>query len=340
MGFFSKKVLIGLDIGEHSLKAAVINPENRVVIDLAELELFPDRKLLVEKPDENTQVEFCKKIVEKYINPWSEFQPIISASIQGDGAIGNYLEFPSMEKKKLETAIQTATQEVIPFPTNETTIDYIPVPSISREKKNTNAFFTIAIKKNAIKKIRRLMENCNLASDNLDVYALPLIRSFASNHAKVSDKFVGLIHLGSRLTSVVVIRDGYPYFMWNFPIAGFDFTYAFQMAMQSSWQEAEKYKLDYDVMTRQIPFEPILIRWKDQVKNSLDNFIKLHKNINPRMFKVFLSGGSAQMKGLDKFLSESLNLPVAIDNWDKMKPEKDLQNKFIGAYNIAIGLSL
>jgi type IV pilus assembly protein PilM len=334
-----KKILIGIDIGQHSVKAAVLNSNKKEIFELLETILLPDRKLFEEKPtDENIAMQ-CKQMLTKYVSPKSQYQSVISVSVQGDGAVCNYLELPQMDKKKTETAIQSAIVSSIPYPVDKAVIRYIPVVPLSTEGERKNAFFLIAIKKEFMDRKKRLLKDLDLHESNFDIYVSPLIKSITHNHGNFEGQFIAVVHTGCRMTSVFVLRDGNPYFMRNFSIAGYDFIYSFQMAEQSSWKEAEEYMFAYDIARKEIALEPNLIRWKDQIKKSLDSFIKTNANINPSISRIILSGGTSQLKGLDKYLAENLDIPTEADRWEKLKPGKGQNIDFIGKYNIAIGLN-
>lgn len=336
---FGKRVLIGLDIGRHSVKAAVLDQNKNDIINLLESEILPGRDCMEQIPGDDAVAEKVRGILSKYTGADSKLNPVVYSSLQGDGAICSYLELPKLKKQEEETAIQSLTRKNIPFSIEEASIIYIPVPALSSDKDKKGIFF-IAIKQDAVKKHQELLKKCGLPENNFHVYIRALINEFIKNHGRTPDKFTAIVNAGSYLTSVLIIKDGFPYYARDFAVAGCNFTYAFQMGKQSSWQEAENYKLGYDASAKEVPVEPPLIKWLDNVKKSIDTFTKQYSEYSPVIDKVYLSGGTARWKNLDTRMTEHINIPVETDKWAGIKPPENPAGEGAGTYNIAIGTAL
>lgn len=333
---FGKRVFIGLDIGCHSVKAAVLDQNKKYIIDLVESEIFPERSYIDQVPDENLVIDKIKGTLSKYTGPNSKLNAVISSSLQGDGGVCSYLEIPKLKKEEEQMAIQSDARKQLPFSIDEAAITYIPVPALGINKENKGIFFA-AIKKEIAEKQLELMKKCGISGASSQVYVIALINEFIGNHGRTPDKFTVIVHAGACLTSVIIIKDGFPYYSRNFAIAGNNFTYAFQMGNQSSWQAAEKYKMQYDVTKKEVPIEPPVIKWLENVKNSIDGFTKQHAEQSPVMDKLYLTGGTSQWQGLDARLSENIGIPVVTDSWQNIKPPENLKNLNAGTYNIALG---
>ena len=79
---------------------------------------------------------------------------------------------------------------------------------------------------------------------------------------------------------------------------------------------------------------------KKKIKKTLGYFTRQLPG-KCKVEEVFLSGGSAYWKSLDKRLSEYLDMPVRVDFWDNLKKNHKISDKEnIGFYQIAIGLAL
>ncbi|MCL5037093.1 MAG: pilus assembly protein PilM [Chloroflexi bacterium] len=266
--------------------------------------------------------------------------PTVSTAIQGAGTLCKYMELPPLSKKELEFAVPSEARKFIPFPMDQVVLSYITVPQVSTGGKKTGIFFAAAHISN-VDYIKDLMNKAGIEITGLEVPILPLMREFSKNHDVPGNQFFMLINVGFRITHVVISHGGYPYFVREFPLAGRDFTYAFQMGSQSSWAAAEDYKKEYDVNRGEIQLNPFISNWENEIKSSLEFFMKQFKNISPEIKHVYLSGGSAGLKGLDTRLSGYLNIPVTVDGLDKLRWKgKGDPPENIYAYNTAIGLAL
>ena len=339
MFFLKKKAFLGIDIGHYSLKAAVLDSGRNRIIDLIEKQIMPERQYFEDSVEEDKIVTRCKDALDLYLSGKSGYETEFSSSIQGEGAISNYIEFPALDKKKLEMAIKSSTIKYIPYPIDEAEITYIPIPPLKNSEEN-KAFFFSAINKSFINKERTFMEKCGIKLSKTENFIIPLLKSFSVNQGKFPDEFITIIYVGSRITSVVVIRDGYPYYARDFSVGGSDFTYSFQMASQSSWQEAEDYKINYDFTLKKHSVESALLKWLEQIRKSLAAFKSLNRKLDLSISRIFLTGGSARLMNLDKRLSQYLDIPVVVDSWKNLKPDIHNDKVFAGTFNLAIGLSL
>jgi type IV pilus assembly protein PilM len=336
--FLKKKITLGLDIGHYSAKAAVIQPDGRKILDLFETVLMPDRQDAAQPRDDAKTALLLKSALGKFVDNRSGFIPTVTTAVQGEGTICRYLELPLLKQKELEVAVPAAAMKFVPFPPEEAMITYVGVPPLTGGR-DVSAVFFIAAKQEIVKQAREFALTFGISIDHLEIQALALIRAFVANHGK-AEGYRAIVQAGSRMSLVMVIREGYVYFIRDFMAGGHDFTYAFQMATQSSWQEAESYKLKYDTRQREVPIEPALTRWMDEVKKSLDYFLKSLRDRESAIEKIHLMGGSACWKGLDARLQEHTGIPVEVEKWNKITPPGQLKNVPPGKYGVALGLTL
>jgi len=335
---FAKKIYIGLDIGHFSVKAAIVGPNRKDILDLVEAEINPGRTLIDEKSTDEQVIEAVKKALSPWLDKNSRFNPSIVCALQGEGAVCKYLRIPRLDRSRQELAIQSAVIKTISYPLDEAFLTYLPVPLLSTESQDNGIFF-FAVRKSITVKLQELIGRCGVRVERLDVPAVSLTREFALNHASPPGQCTALVQAGSSLTMVVILRNGNPYSVREFTPAGRDFTYAFQQGAQSSWKAAEEYKYTNDAMDREIPIEPVLTRWMDQVRKTIDAFPKLEKSAPLTVERVYLAGGSARWKGLDRRLAEVLNIPVQVETWEKLKPGRDPGPGSAGVFNVALGMA-
>jgi len=336
-GLFRKNFKVGLDLGEDSLKYSVV--DGGTVIDLWQGKLIPARKnkdhILKDEDLTNRIIDLlknCKKDCPLY-------KSAVNTAIQGEGTVSRYIEMPKLSKKELDTAVTSQALKYIPFPMESVNLSYVTVPQIEAEKNKTGIFF-VAAQKKSIEDMKNTLKKCGLELERIETPVMAMARAFSRNHKLPSDRFFALIHTGFRLTHLVVIRDRYPYYSREISLAGRDFTYAFQMGQQSSWEESENYKLNYDVMECDVSIEPFIARWQKEVKKSLGFFTKQLPG-NCKVEELYLSGGTSLLKGLDKRLEEYLKMPVKNGFWDQIKRvDKFSHIKEVGIYEIATGLAL
>lgn len=268
--FFGKKSSVGLDLGSHSVKTA----------------------------------SYGKKGLEGCASASSvgalKLTGNVVATIPGHGTIGRYLEFPVLSAKELAVAGPAQAWQFIPYEQDQTNLSFLQVPPMGGDKKT--ALFFVADQKERVAEGQALLKG--LKVQRMEVPVLALAREFAAEHP--SEEFQALVHCGHQLTHVLIMKGRHPYYYREIRLAGKDFTYAFQQANQSTWEEAEAYKHGTDAMDREVGVEPFLQRWLKEVKRSL-------AGSQIAVARVFVSGGSAAWKGLRERLASEVELEVITD---------------------------
>jgi type IV pilus assembly protein PilM len=336
---FGKQVLLGIDSGHHSVKLALLSSNKKDILDLAEAEVFPDRQFLEDATDEEKIIEATREALKKFSDPSSKLRPRIISSISDEAAICRYIELPRMDKAKLEVAQQTMMTKQVPFSLQEAICTDLQVPPLSGEKGNIGTFF-MAIKKESLTAQKNLMQKVGIEVNNYEISTLSIIKEFVHNHGKGQDETTAIVVAGSHITTVIVINNGSPYYMRNFVLGGSNLTYAFQMGAQCSWREAEEHKKAFDAMQNEVAIEPALSKWMEQVKKSIEAFKKLEPKRALSVEKIYLTGGTSRLKGLDSRLGDYLGIPVIVDSWLKIKPPSRLQEFPAGSFCIALGICL
>ncbi len=336
---FKTRVSVGIDIGDYSVKVAVVNPHRNQVLHLLEAELLPERAFQEDQFDEPRLLSTVRTVLAPVLDPKARYRPVYSACYRGQDALYRYLELPPLKKGQQETATASAVSKVLSYPVLEASITALPVPLLAPPSPNTGAFVMV-FPTSALEQHRQLLTRCGLDIARMEPLPLALLRTLSSNLSGTSGDFVAVLEIGSRRTTILILRDGHPYFARDFALGGTAFTYAFQMAAQCTWQDAEIYKRGYDARAREIAIEPSLTRWLDQVRRSLEAFTRNHPEASLGVRRVYLAGGTSSWTGLDARLAEVLGVPVLPLTWDRLVPPERPPRASLGNYATAMGLAL
>ncbi len=336
---FRTRVHVGLDIGHHSVKAAVLGPNKKLVLRLLETELLPERAFLEDQWDERRAVETVRTTLAPILDPGAKLNPTLRVGFQSDAGVSRYLELPALKKDQVETALQSAASRLLTFPVQEAVLTSLPVPIPGRPGRSGGVFLLASPRKEAEAR-GAFLKKCGLQAERLEVSPLPLLRALTVNRGRFPGEPVALVRVGSRLTTVLVASEGNLYFARDFVLAGSHFTYALQMGAQSSWEEAEQAKRLCDATAREVALEPVLTRWLDQVRRNLEACARSLPELRPPVQRVFLSGGSAALKGLDARLEEALKTPVTREDWVDLVPPQAQPHAPMARFTTALGLAL
>lgn len=317
-----------------------MQPDRNRILELWHSDILPEREFR-DHLLEGEAIQRRLRVLADHLNrDLSGYNKKIVIAIQDPGTVCRYLELPPLSSKEMETAVPVEACKYIPFPMSEVNLTYFPVAPLAENVKKAGIFF-VAAKKDSVESLRNLLEGLGFEVDRIETPALALTRELSHNHDIPRGQSVLLLHIGFAKTRIVVVRDGFPYYVRDFIPAGRDFTYAFQVGLQKTWQEAEKQKLDYDVNLHEPSFEPYLMRLTSEVKKTIAFFNEQLIQVNAPIAKVYMSGGEATMKNLAEYLSQNLGMPVVPDGWDKLQYEgKERYDGNAESYKVAVGLAL
>lgn len=323
---FGSRSLGGVDLGESSLHYAVTERGRRTVTALWSAPLPRESR----EEASAAPMEEIGAALQRQVTP---FVREVRSVIQGRDTLCGYLELPPLKPSEMGTAVSAAAARKIPWPLEEVFLTHLPLRPLDPASPKAAAFW-VAVRLDAIERHRALLARAGLVATAIDVPAVALAREAGANHALPAEEFVARVHAGFRLTQVVAVREGSPYYYRDFPLAGGDFTYGVQMGAQSTWADAEIYKRAYQVQRREPAMEAFVTRWLDEVQRSLDHF-------GHPVGRVLLSGGTARMEGLAPRLAEHLGLPVEVDGWDRLRLDRRVDPEAPAPeYKLAVGAAL
>lgn len=336
---FGTRYQAGVDLGEESLRYAVADPRSGTVAAAWSGPLLPGRASAKETLTGAELENRVRTLVADLSRTVRPFQRAVTVVVQGADTFCGYLELPPLKDAELKTAVPGAAARLLPFPLDEVVLTYVGVKPFDPSARKSSVFY-LAVRQEHAARVRDVLEKVGLQPTSFTVPALALAREAAVNRPEDKGVFVALVDVGYTLTQVVVARDGQPYFFRDFRLAGADFTYALQMAAQSSWPEAEAAKRAYDAKARHPSIESFMIRWLEEVEVSLGSFRAPGSSEPVAVERLYLSGGSAALRNLDARLGEHLGLPVQIDAWNRVRVAGRSAEDLSAAYKLVVGAAL
>lgn len=328
-----KKSQLGVDLGEFALKVCHLD-SSRSSCKVFQHELLPSRESRDQRPDDAQLKNVIGAALKQVASETKQSTLRVNLSVQDHGLSTGYLELPPLIDRELQVAIPAAVSREIPQPLQEVEIFHVRVPAL-RQSENIGLFFLTSPKAGIAKETARFKGlGCEVL--HVEPTLLSTVRGLTRNRTRPADEVWGAVSCGFHTTSVTLFRGPHPYFSRSFRIAGADFTYAFQMGEQVSWQEAEQMKRDYQVSTKNFHLEPFVQRWCAEVQRSLTFASQNIPELKPS--QLLLTGGSARWGGLDERLSEVCGVWVERDRWNQLKPSTGGYESEIVLYEAALGL--
>ncbi|HNX68760.1 MAG TPA: pilus assembly protein PilM [Candidatus Omnitrophota bacterium] len=252
----------------------------------------------------------------------------IRVTLKGHGVVIRFIRFPKMKLEDLGSAMKYEAEQYIPFELNNVAIDFAVVDeNIRTDDGEKMEVMLSVIKLPDLEPTLEIFRNleCRLAVVDVDILAaLAALEYF---HPEDFKGHVGLLDLGSEISTLGIVRDGNPRFIRDISYGTYDLQKRLKTRSNFTEEMTEKI-LESD---REPPAEAV-----EAIRESLDGLIgdlrvsfDYYQDQSARgqpLEKLFLSGGAAANPVVLRSLSEGLKIPVVcMDILKKIKwaPEID-----------------
>lgn len=297
------RVRLGLDLGSFAIKAVLVQGSSKGtrLLSFALVELPEDTG-----DPKDAQLEALGEALECLHLKGVE----VVTSLDSSRAIIKQLTLPAMSRKELEQAIPWEARRYIPFDLDEVALDY----QVLRKEKGGREMdvLLVAIPRGQVDAHLELLREGSLAPSWTNVNALALMNASLARGNLQPEETVALIDLGAENTTLNVYREGEEFFTHSIAIAGncFSATLKAELGL-SSLSQAEAWKrrpeaMDHLMALMASPLSALVL----ELRRSLT----FYDNRTGRrgLDRVLLTGGSARLRGIDRFLERELDLPVEV----------------------------
>jgi type IV pilus assembly protein PilM len=293
--FAKERFIFGLDMGSRAVKIIKL----RLFKDTVELWGFDIA------PAQLDMGSLLKKFKLALDISW------VNISACGPSTVIRYVDFPLMDKSELKQALRFEAQKHIPFSLNDIIIDGHILKENFTEKKML--VLIAAIKKDLVQQRLKIIEEAGLKANIIDIDSVALVNAFDYNYAQdedVKNKTIGLLNIGSSLSSLNILENGVPRLSRDIHIAGNNFTQKIVDVFGMDFKAAEELKLNPDEERASkvaASMEGIVSNLAGEVRISFDYY---ESQSTTAVSRIFLSGGGSQFTGLQDKLSSLLGIDV------------------------------
>ncbi len=315
MGIFGQNEFLGIDIGTTSIKIVELKiRKERVELSnygilekYGHLERINDAlqttsfKLL----EESTSLLLKELLSKTKIKTRDSY--IALPSFTGFAVL---VEFPIMTDKELSQAIKYQAGQYIPMTLQEMTLDW----QVEKRTEDRIYVLLIAIPTDIIQRYAKTAELSKLNLKGLELENISLAHLFSK---KENTPFV-LVDIGGRASSISVIDDGTLMMSRNLDTAGGDITQVIATALGINPFRAEEIKKTYGLYIEskgELNIVSLVVPLLDVIKREIEKVINnYYLKTKKKVEKVILTGGGANLKGLDEYYSKQLLMPVILGN--------------------------
>ncbi len=351
-GLGRDKELVGVDIGSYSVKAVELKAkkqEGETHYDVKKIgyELLP-HDAIVEGTiiDSAAVVETIKMVFDE--NKISNKNVIIS--ISGNSVIIKKITLPAMETEELAESIIWEAKHNIPYPYEETNVDYaILKPPPHADEKNLDILL-VAAKKDKIANYSNVISQARKNLDAIEVDVFALQNALEYNYPEIiNEKTIAMINLGANITNVIIIDRGNPQLFRDLSIGGSFFTENLSKDLNISFDDAEKVLKGLPV--KDIQPEQLQTVLDMNMQNLLEeiektfSFYEAGEKKDKKIEHIFLSGGLSKLKDLSSSFEQKFNIKTEIFNpfrrisYDDKKFDNIYFEEMAALFGVATGLA-
>ncbi len=294
--------IYGLDFGSNSVKIMQLTKDCKI-----------DKfwiKEYARQPDGNVSNEAIISALNDIVNSNSLNNKKFVLSIPRHNCIIRKLKFPFNDLKKIDKTINFEIEPHIPYPISDVNLDYFLSYSTETECEVT----VIAVNKSIINNYIKIADACKIkisAVTSADIADF----NFISTQLQNKEGVIVFINFGAKNTSLIILKNGQLDFSRSIPKSGDFLSELIATHNNISFADAEKRKITVKDNSDDINI----------IQNGLNDIInEIHYTINSyladshiaKIDKMYICGGTANIKNIDNKLSKYLELNTEIINID------------------------
>ncbi len=261
----------------------------------------------------------------------------VAIGVSNQKVVVRLIDLPFMDRSELEGAIQYQAQDYIPIPLEEAILDFQIIGDyMTSADEHMMEVLLVAGQRDMIDASVRACEGAGLKLVAIDVTSFAIVRSlFGATESLLpeegeEDQAVGVIHISSGLTNIVVVEKGVPRFTRVSSLAGNQFTQAIANVLNLTFDEAEALKIGVGLPSieghapelppgvdhaqaqqAQDALEREVNKFIAEVRRSIDYYLTQATQART-IQRIHLTGSGSQMTNLVSYLEKGLQARVTM----------------------------
>ena len=328
------KLFAGMDIGTGFVKVVVLKqtPDGLRLLSIGQARVSKEPVKTGGKLEDPTEEAIKRAVADCKV----KLRKVHSNFAKPSLTTRNVL-LPQMPQEELRESVKWAVERDLPFPVDEAVFDYLIGPEIIRTGVRNREITVVAAKGEDVQTYAGHFKNAGIKIESLNINAFALWNSFEKGGEWKEDDVIALIDIGAGKSNINIYKGGNLRFNRDLPIAGNALTQGIQQGLNISFEEADDIKIKTGIIENSDIYpviNPILHQFATELERTFD-FYKAQSH-EAKVNRIVLFGGGANLKGLDKFLSNELGTSVEIGS--PLRGIKVDSARFPGIADIAPGL--
>ncbi len=303
--------VIGLDMGTHSIKAAVLLQSRWSGFELA--------GFFKENVDRDDSVPERERVASALGRLFSENRlksDVVAVSMPGLAVSTRIITLPFTDRKKIARVISFEVEGYIPFALEDVVISY----HILGQEEGKTRLLAVSVRKDILRENLETLAGAGVVPRIVDVDFMAQF-NLSQGELNETEGCYAIIDVGESKTSVCIVDGGTLGFGRSIPVAGRAITRGIEKEFGLSPEESERLKEteaflplgdqdpvagDQKRICRVV--ESAVVPMTQEIART---FYAFEAEAQKRVDRIFLCGGTTQLTNFSAYLSEKMEIPVA-----------------------------
>jgi type IV pilus assembly protein PilM len=342
------KEVIGLDIGAHAIKLAVVDYSGKGKLKITNFAKIPLGEAVIIE-DEIQKIDEVVDAIKAGVRMSGSKTKAVCLGVYGPNTMTKRMQVPDGSNEEIEDHIIWESEQYVPFGVDDSELVHQVIG-----ENDGGGFDAImaAARSDMIEGFMDLVKSADLTVRLVDLNVFSINNYFEALYfdelEDISDEGAIIIDYGAQYTRVVVYQRGGPVITKEINIGGVLVTEEIQRQMGVSYEEAEDLKINGDE-SGNLPeeflgiIEHYLEQLNDEIRKTVNYYIQQGTD---KVSQCFITGGASLLPGVEDSLKAMTNCeiirmdPLSKFSIDKKAISEELFDDITYTGAIAIGLSL
>jgi type IV pilus assembly protein PilM len=335
-----------IEIGNNSLKALRLGLVGQDVQVLGFANVEYGKILAGSGVNTNERDELIALGLRRFLRENSIGKDDVIVSAPSQTSFARFVNLPPVEEKKIPQVVRLEAEMQIPFDMSEVQWDWQLMSEPGAEHTQVGIF---AIKNEVVTKELEYFGNEDVPVSGVQMVPMALYNYAVYDRpelVKSETEAVVVLNIGTETTDLVVCSKGT---VWQrcVPMGGNSFTRAIAKAFKLNFAKAEKLKRTAAMSkyARQVfqAMRPVFTDFASEIQRSLGFFGSSQPNC--KVTHVIALGGGTKLRGLLKYLGQTLQIPIEKpDAFKRLTVGEDVSaaqfGQSVGEFGVVYGLGL
>jgi len=316
--FGKRKNLVGIDIGSYAVKIVNLKKSGDQWV-LQQWAMIPYSDDAGNEISLGERKDHIISILQNYLNTPGLASKRIATSVSGNSVIVRYVKMAKMSHAELNKSLKFEAEPYIPFNIEDVSLGFHVIGDVVEDGQVQMDTVIVAAKKDSVDLRTDILRAAGLQPVILDVDAFAIENAYQSINPMAATETVMFVNIGSSFTNMSILEKGVSRVVRDVSIAGSTFTKAVQQQLQCDFKTAEQKKLaigldptaeDPDTATVVEVLNSVARDLITEIQRSMDFYIS--QGADRTISKIYLCGGGAGLKGLERAIADDLKLEVSL----------------------------